>query len=174
MDKMDQKMLGNLLFWLEWVFPYITLFTQAHICRSRSFYYELALVSCVYWTHLCAELYKQQNQHDTISNNYSSGLAPKSLLTLAAAAKYVSQRVSPPRHSKFPLQKCSSQDLIPAKSLSLFYIPLNHHLATSKPGAPPRSLRHHPRLLRDHSGGEEPVQQQDRYLGRNWKEEIRG
>lgn len=109
---------------------------QAHTCRGHGFYYELALVSCVCWTHFCAEQHKQQSQHDTISNNYSSALAPKSLLILAAAAKYVSQsftskalQLSSPKVQQAAPDPCR----IPS---------LNHHLATAKAGAAPRSVRH--------------------------------
>lgn len=171
MDRTDQKMLGNLLFWLEWVFPHITPFIQAHTCRSHGFI----------WNWLQLPVFTEPT---FVPSTTSSKVNTTPLATITAQVWHWNhfrpwQLLQNLSVREFHLQgTATSLSKItagrdPCKIPSLFCIPLNHHPASSKAGAPSRSLRHHPRLLRGHSGGEEPVQH-DHYLGKKWKEEIRG
>lgn len=113
---MNQKMLEILLFWLEWVFPHTTPFVQAHTCRSHDFYYKLALVPV--FTEPTFVLSTTSSKVNTAplaiitaqvwhQNHSDSGSCCK----ICQSESFTSQAL------QFPLQKCSRQDLTPAKSL---------------------------------------------------------
>lgn len=144
----------------------MTPFVQAHTCRSHDFYYKLALVPV--FTEPTFVLSTTSSKVNTAplaiitaqvwhQNHSDSGSCCK----ICQSESFTSQAL------QVPSPKVQQAGPDPCKIPFLFCIPLNHHLATSKAGK-----RHQPRLLRDHSGGE-PEQQQDHYLGRNWKEEIK-